>query len=173
MRSLCREVGLLPLHQSSHHVSRQRLNGDILCPNILCSTPETFDIVPTTVDIASRKNLAQISKMLTQITSGTEFSEESPAYLPVNDYVRKTIASISSWLIEGITSPFEYHLLVLKTYLVANVSDAEAEFHAHEFLDATVQARPIWISPNEVYSTHRLLSQHIEYLVGLSSPRRE
>ncbi|RPD67315.1 hypothetical protein L226DRAFT_452633 [Lentinus tigrinus ALCF2SS1-7] len=110
-------------------------------------TPETFDIVSTTIDIASRKNLAQISKMLTQITSGSEFSEESPAYLPVNDYVRKTIATISTWLME-----------------VANVSDAETEFHAHEFLDATISPRPIWISPNEVYSMHRLLSQYLDHL---------
>ncbi len=67
----------------------------------MCSTPETFDIVPTTIDIESRKNLAQISKMLTQITSGSEYSEDSPAYLPVNDYVRKTIVTISTWLLEG------------------------------------------------------------------------
>lgn len=66
------------------------------------STPETFDIVQTTVDIASRKNLAQISKMLTQITSGTEFGDESPAYIPVNDYVRKSIAQITAWLMEGV-----------------------------------------------------------------------
>ncbi|KAI0774141.1 hypothetical protein C8Q74DRAFT_1200411 [Fomes fomentarius] len=110
-------------------------------------TPETFDIVSTTIDIASRKNLAQISKMLSQITSGSEFSEDSPAYLPVNEYVRKTIAAISAWLVE-----------------VANVSDAETEFHAHEFLDATIQPRPIWISPNEVYSMHRILSQYLDQL---------
>ena len=66
------------------------------------STPETFDIVSTTVDIGSRKNLAQISRMLTQITSGSEFSENHLAYLPVNDYVRKTITSITSWLLEGL-----------------------------------------------------------------------
>ncbi|EJF61117.1 hypothetical protein DICSQDRAFT_60830 [Dichomitus squalens LYAD-421 SS1] len=110
-------------------------------------TPETFDIVSTTVDIASRKNLAQISRMLTQITTGSEFSEEQLAYLPVNDYVRKTITSFAAWLLE-----------------VANVPDAETEFHAHEFLDATIQPRPIWISPNEVYSMHRFLSQYLDPL---------
>ncbi|OBZ70404.1 Ras GTPase-activating-like protein rng2 [Grifola frondosa] len=115
-------------------------------------TPETFDIVSTTIDIASRKNLAQISKMLTQITSGSEFGDDNPSFIPVNDYVRKTISSISSWLIE-----------------VANVSDAETEFHAHEFLDATMQPRAIWISPNEVYSVHTLLSQHLAHL----APDRE
>ena len=71
------------------------------CPDESHSTPETFDIVPTTIEISSRKNLAQISKMLTQITSGSEFSEDSPAYLPVNDYVRKTITAISAWLMDG------------------------------------------------------------------------
>ncbi|KAI0775938.1 hypothetical protein BD413DRAFT_469824 [Trametes elegans] len=110
-------------------------------------TPETFDIVSTTVDIASRKNLAQISKMLTQITNGSEFGDDNPAYIPVNDYVRKSITQFSAWLME-----------------VANVPDAETEFHAHEFLDATIQPRPIWISPNEVYSMHTLLSQHLEHL---------
>lgn len=50
---------------------------------------------------------------------------------------------------------------------VANVPDAETEFHAHEFLDATIQPRPIWISPNEVYSMHRLLSQYLTQLVRL------
>ncbi|KAH9918193.1 uncharacterized protein BXZ73DRAFT_92257 [Epithele typhae] len=113
-------------------------------------TPETFDIVSTTVDIASRKNLAQISKMLTQIARGVEFSDETPAYLPVNDYVRKTIGSVSAWLIEVHRS--------------GERPRRGNRFHAHEFLDATVQARPIWISPNEVYSTHRLLADNADDL---------
>ena len=50
-------------------------------------------------------------------------------------------------------------------YIVANVSDAEAQFQAHEFLDVTVQPKPIYISPNEVYSMHTLLSQHQDHLV--------
>lgn len=54
---------------------------------------------------------------------------------------------------------------LLISLVVANVSDAETEFHAHEFLDATIQPRPIWISPNEVYSMHTLLSQHLDHLV--------
>lgn len=52
---------------------------------------------------------------------------------------------------------------------VADVPDAETQFHAHEFLDVTVQPKPIYISPNEVYSMHALLSQHQDYLVRLVS----
>jgi Ras GTPase-activating-like protein IQGAP2/3 len=50
---------------------------------------------------------------------------------------------------------------------VADVSDAETQYHAHEFLDATVQAKPIDITPNEVYSMHTILSQHLDHLVRI------
>ena len=52
---------------------------------------------------------------------------------------------------------------------VADVSDAETQYHAHEFLDATVQPKAIVITPNEVYAMHTLLSQHLDFLVGLLS----
>ena len=48
---------------------------------------------------------------------------------------------------------------------VADVPDAETQYHAHEFLDVTVQPKPIYISPNEVYAMHGLLAQHIDRLV--------
>ncbi|KAK7061814.1 ras GTPase-activating-like protein rng2 [Favolaschia claudopus] len=106
-------------------------------------TPETFDIVPNTIDRHARKNLDQISKVLTQITTGSEFDDDSPKYVPINDFVRTAISQMTAWLLE-----------------VANVPDAETQFHAHEFLDATVSPKPIYISPNEIYTIHGLLMQH-------------
>ena len=47
---------------------------------------------------------------------------------------------------------------------VADVQDAESQFHANEFLDVATQPKPIYISPNEVYSMHSLLSQHLDRL---------
>ncbi|KZT72473.1 ras GTPase-activating protein [Daedalea quercina L-15889] len=110
-------------------------------------TPETFDIVSSTVDIESRKNLAQISRMLTQITSGVEFGDDTPSFIPVNDYVRKAITQFTAWLLN-----------------VANAQNAETELHAHEFLDATVQSKSIYISPNEVYAMHSLLAENLDDL---------
>lgn len=52
--------------------------------------------------------------------------------------------------------------------VVADVPDAETQYHAHEFLDVTVQPKPIYISPNEVYAMHGLLAQHIDRLVRSS-----
>lgn len=58
-----------------------------------------------------------------------------------------------------------YPVLHLNRALVADVPDAETQYHAHEFLDVTVQPKPIYISPNEVYAMHGLLAQHIDRLV--------
>ncbi|KAI0702851.1 hypothetical protein BC835DRAFT_1263599 [Cytidiella melzeri] len=117
-------------------------------------TPETFDIVSKTVDIAGRKNLAQISRMLTQITSARQFEADNndQCYVPVNGYVQKAIGQLTNWLLE-----------------VANVPDAETQYHAYEFHDATVQPKSVYITPNEVYKMHALLSRHLDDL----APKRD
>lgn len=109
--------------------------------------PETFDIVKGKVEYSQRKNLAQISIVLNQITSGREFGDDNPSYLPINDFVRQAIAEMTQWLLQ-----------------IANVADAETQLHAHEFLDAVVQPKPIYITPNEIYSMHTLLSQQLDFV---------
>ncbi|KAJ7744449.1 ras GTPase-activating protein [Mycena maculata] len=110
-------------------------------------TPETFDIVSKTIDRNARKNLDQISKILTQITTGAAFDEDTPKYKPINAFLEMRIVDMTQWLLR-----------------VAEVPDAETQFHAHEFLDATVQPKPIYISPNEIYTIHGLLAQYQDYL---------
>ncbi|KAF7301657.1 RAS GTPase-activating protein [Mycena indigotica] len=113
------------------------------CINPAIVAPETYDMVPKTVDLGARKNLEQVSKVLTQIVSGSEFDEDTPQFVPINELVRTSIVQMTTALLD-----------------VANVPDAETFFHAHEFLDATVQPKPIYISPNEIYTIHGLLLQH-------------
>ncbi|KDQ17311.1 hypothetical protein BOTBODRAFT_172359 [Botryobasidium botryosum FD-172 SS1] len=111
--------------------------------------PETFDIVPNTIGAIPRKNLAEICKMLGQISTGLPFGDEEPCLQPVNTYVSEAIVLFNNWFME-----------------VADVPDAETHYHAHEFLDVTVQPKPIYISPNEVYSMHSLLAQHLDVLAS-------
>ncbi|KAJ3515338.1 hypothetical protein NLJ89_g1823 [Agrocybe chaxingu] len=118
--------------------------------NPVLLAPEAYDIVPKTMNIATaKKNLAQISRVLAQIVSGTEFGDNDPSYVPINDFVHKAIQQMSHWYNQ-----------------VASVPDAEVHFHAHEFMDATVQPKPIYISPNEIYSIHSLLLQHQSSSLG-------
>ncbi|KAL1747468.1 hypothetical protein HDZ31DRAFT_31879 [Schizophyllum fasciatum] len=111
--------------------------------------PETFNLVEDTLDLASRRNLGQISAVIQQIASGVLFGDASPTYMAINSLVDKEIPPFSAWFFE-----------------LADVPDPEAHFHAHEFLDATVQPKPIYISPNEIYKMHKLLSDHRTQLVN-------
>ncbi|TRM67597.1 hypothetical protein BD626DRAFT_395296 [Schizophyllum amplum] len=121
------------------------------CANSLLTfrrAPETFNLVEDTLDLTSRRNLGQISTVIQQIASGIEFNQEPASYVPINGYVSKTIQPLAMWFFE-----------------LADVPDPEAQMHAHEFLDATVQPKPIYISPNEIYKMHRLLSSHRTHLL--------
>ena len=58
-------------------------------------------MVTKTVDVASRKNLAQVSKVLTQIANGELFEDDS-AYAPLNDYIQEAIGEMNAWLLTGM-----------------------------------------------------------------------
>ncbi|KAN0064164.1 iqgap-related protein [Thecaphora frezii] len=113
--------------------------------------PEGFDVIETLVGPVQRKNLAEVSKMLTQIAAGKLFSEDNPYLQPLNEYVSQASERFSKWLFQ-----------------VIDCNDAELQFSADEFLDHTVQQKPvIYISPNEIYSMHLLLKEQIEHLAPL------
>lgn len=61
-----------------------------------------FDIIPKGVNTnTGKKNLAQVAKVIGQITSGAEFGDDKPSYIPINDFVRKAIAQITTWFMQG------------------------------------------------------------------------
>ncbi|UZJ52581.1 hypothetical protein CBS101457_001901 [Exobasidium rhododendri] len=113
--------------------------------------PEAFDVIEQLVGPMQRKNLAEVSKMLTQIAAGKLFSDDNPYLQPLNEYVQQASERFSKWLLQ-----------------VMEVQDAEIQFSADEFLDHTVQQRPvIYISPNEIYSMHLLVVQQLEHLAPM------
>lgn len=69
--------------------------------NFVLRSPEIFEIVPKTVKITARKNLAQVSKVLTQIVTGREFGDDQPIFIPINDFVREASGRMTAWLLEG------------------------------------------------------------------------
>ena len=128
--------------------------------------PETFNLVEDTLDLTSRRNLGQISAVIQQIASGVEFNEESASYVAINGYVSTAIQPLSAWFFECTYRTVATHYGHTHDGIaVANVPDPEVQYHAHEFLDATVQPKPIYISPNEIYKIHKLLSDHRTHLV--------
>ena len=82
-----------------------------------CSTPETYHIVNNTLDIGTRRNLAQVSKVITQITTGVEFNdEEGQNYVAINEYVRKAIKQVNPWVFEGTSAVIRRLNKVLTTH---------------------------------------------------------
>ena len=114
--------------------------------------PEGFDVIETLVGPMQRKNLAEVSKMLTQVAVGRLFSDDNPYLQPLNEYVSQASERFTKWL-----------------FTVVDCPDAEMQFSADEFLDHTAQQKPvIYISPNEIYSMHLLLNEQIDHLAPLA-----
>ncbi|KAM0752532.1 hypothetical protein T439DRAFT_287203 [Meredithblackwellia eburnea MCA 4105] len=108
--------------------------------------PETFDIIQGVVPPLQRKNLAEICKMLNQISVGRLFDNELPYMTPLNNFIGNSATAFTRWIRD-----------------VIDVADAEVHFHADEYLDATSTRRPvIYISPNDIYSTHSVISANID-----------
>ncbi|CAG8473702.1 13469_t:CDS:10 [Funneliformis caledonium] len=103
--------------------------------------PEGFDVIETIVTPMQRKNLAEISKMLNQISVGKLFTEENMYLQPLNEYVQYASDKFSNFF----------------------KADAETYFGIDEFDDLTRTNKPIiYISPYEVFSMHELLLQRLD-----------
>nr|CAG8474586.1 11600_t:CDS:10 [Entrophospora candida] len=108
--------------------------------------PEGFDIIETVVSPMQRKNLAEISKMLNQISVGRLFDDDNMYLQPLNEYVTYAADRFSKFFKS-----------------VTEIEDPETFFGIDEFNDLTRTNKPIiYISPNEVFSIHNLLVQRID-----------
>ncbi len=67
----------------------------------LFSAPETFDIVPNTITPQARKNLDEISRVLTQVASGRMYGQENPPMKAIDDFIAVAIRQMAEWFLEG------------------------------------------------------------------------
>lgn len=95
--------------------------------------------------------------MLNQISVGRQFADENPYLAPLNEYVSYGTQRFRDWF-----------------FSVLDVPDAEIQFNADEYLDHSLPHKPIiYISPNEIYSMHTLILQHLEAITeGNHDPLR-
>ncbi|KAI0224722.1 iqgap- protein [Massospora cicadina] len=105
--------------------------------------PETFGVVERDISPNHRRCLAEVAKMLNQVTMGKMFSEDNVFLLPLNTYVAYTADKFARYV-----------------DAVADVSGPEAHFGADAQLELTALCRRpvIYISPLEIYSMHAHLA---------------
>ncbi|KAM3578882.1 iqgap-related protein [Umbelopsis sp. WA50703] len=110
--------------------------------------PEQYDVVETVITPMQRKNLAEVSKMLQQISSGKVFDANDLFLAPLNDYVFEAGQRFSQWFVA-----------------LTDVEDAETHFGMDQFADFGNTHKPIvYISPYEVYHMHHIVSNNINDL---------
>ncbi|KAI8047108.1 Rho GTPase activation protein [Gilbertella persicaria] len=111
--------------------------------------PEQYDVIDAVINPIQRKNLAEISKMLQHISSGTVFEDAHDIFLaPLNEYVADAALRFGEWFL-GLT----------------DVEDPESYFGMHSLTDQTNTHKPIvYLSPNELFHLHYTIQTNIEAL---------
>ncbi|GAA5951462.1 hypothetical protein JCM3765_005942 [Sporobolomyces pararoseus] len=110
-------------------------------------TPDVFGMVEEVVPPVQRHNLAEVCKLLNQISVGRLFEDDQPLK-GMNEFVSRSSAAFANWIKD-----------------VINVKDAEDHFRADEYVNAAAERRPvIYISPNDIYSTHSIISDNLDVI---------
>ncbi|KAI9297054.1 Rho GTPase activation protein [Neoconidiobolus thromboides FSU 785] len=112
--------------------------------------PESFDVIEVEISPHHRRCLAEVAKMLNQVSMGKLFNEDNIFLQPLNTYVAYTSEKFAKYI-----------------YSVTEVVEPEIQFEIDEFLDLTFTKRPvIYISPNEIYSLHKMLINNLDWLTN-------
>ncbi|KAI7832446.1 hypothetical protein BC939DRAFT_435523 [Gamsiella multidivaricata] len=110
--------------------------------------PEGFDVIEGVVNPMQRKNLAEISKMLNQISVGKLFSDDNVYLKPLNEYVGYAGARFAKYFKS-----------------VVEVVEPEKQFEVNEYVDQVNTIRPtVYISPYEIFNMHAMLASRIDVL---------
>ncbi|KAI9252676.1 hypothetical protein BY458DRAFT_522733 [Sporodiniella umbellata] len=112
------------------------------------TAPEQYDVIHGEVSSTQRKNLAEISKMLQQISSGNLFDSRNLHLSSLDSYVRESNKKFAQWFMN-----------------LTDVEDPEDHFGMDPLADHTSTQKPtIYIHPTELYHIHQLLQEHTDYV---------
>ncbi|KAI9497788.1 Rho GTPase activation protein [Zychaea mexicana] len=110
--------------------------------------PEQYEVIEAIVLPVQRKNLAEVAKMLQQISSGQEFDNNDIFLAPLNEFVKKSSKEFANWFME-----------------LTNVEEPETYFDIHEMNDQISTHKPtVYISPYELFHLHYAIEHNLEDL---------
>ncbi|KAI8799673.1 hypothetical protein BJ742DRAFT_844964 [Cladochytrium replicatum] len=110
--------------------------------------PEAFDVIESNITPTQRKNLAEVAKMLHQISVNKQFNQDDESEA-MNAYLSKSAKTFGLFFLEAST-----------------VVTAEDYFNIDEYVDLSRTQKPtILISPHEVFQVHRTLVENIGDIV--------
>eukprot|EP00158_Paraphelidium_tribonemae_P005840 Partr_v1_DN27551_c0_g1_i1_m30118 putative IQ motif containing GTPase activating protein len=108
--------------------------------------PEGFDVIEQLISPLQRKNLAEIAKMLQQVSVSKGFDSEMSYLSSVNEFVSESGKKMLAFFKD-----------------VAEVPEAEEQFQMSDMSDLAKTSKPvIYITPQEIYNTHALLADALD-----------
>ena len=111
--------------------------------------PEGFDVIEQLISPAQRKNLAEISKLLQQVSVNRQYDEAGEyGYLAphMNAYINDASKRMMAYFRE-----------------VTNVPDAEEFFQMSDLSDLAKTQKPvIYITPQEIFNVHQLVTDALD-----------
>ncbi|PVZ98470.1 hypothetical protein BB558_005524 [Smittium angustum] len=120
-------------------------------------SPDKHGVVDTPINTLQRSNLSQVSKILTQVASGTAFSDDDLFLQPLNNYVNFTAAKFT-----------EYN------YSLASVASLETHFHIDEFTDLVSIHKPtLYLTIEDIMNIHNTILQNIKIIAPSTSESQE
>jgi Ras GTPase-activating-like protein IQGAP2/3 len=110
--------------------------------------PELFDVIETVITPVQRKNLAEVAKMLNQISMGKMLKDE--IFLqPLNNFIAFTAEKFAGYF-----------------YSVTEVVEPEIHFEINEYQDVSTLRKPtIYITYNEIITLHQMLFDNQDILI--------
>ncbi|RCI04252.1 hypothetical protein CU098_006905 [Rhizopus stolonifer] len=112
------------------------------------TAPEQYDVINGEVSSIQRKNLAEISKMLQQISSGKSFDSRNLHLSPLDNYVKESNKKFAQWFMN-----------------LTDVEEPEDHFGMDPLTDHTSTQKPtVYVHPTELYHIHQLLEEHADYV---------
>ncbi|KAI3643911.1 hypothetical protein MP228_010075 [Amoeboaphelidium protococcarum] len=120
--------------------------------------PEGFDVIEQLVSPLQRKNLAEISKCLQQVSNNRPYDNENAFMNSLNPYIKTASVKFGDYFKEAI-----------------NVAEAEEHFQMSDFSDLTKTSKPvIYITPQEIFNTHALVETTMdEFSVESNDPLKQ
>ncbi|KAG1495134.1 hypothetical protein G6F46_001406 [Rhizopus delemar] len=108
--------------------------------------PEQYDVIDGIVSPIQRKNLAEISKMLQRIASGSTFPEQDKLLYTLNEYLVHASKRFADWVIT-----------------LTNVEDPEIHFNMNSLTDQISTIKPVvYLSPLELFHLHYTIQNNMD-----------
>ncbi|KAH6845287.1 hypothetical protein B0I37DRAFT_355767 [Chaetomium sp. MPI-CAGE-AT-0009] len=113
------------------------------------TTPENVGVMDKQLSPLQKRNLGEVAKVLSQITSGRQFGGDNIYLQPLNAFVAEAIERLAEL-----------------TQNLINVPDAESTFDIDEFNDLYAKNKPtLYIKMTDIFAIHNLIAAELPHLI--------